>query len=183
MRPFTRIGWFSLFAAGSAVAASFLTGFVGLSWGASVPWIWLFAIGGGIVGAYFLPRRMEPRERSDAVYNVFAVIGILVGLILFVVPGLYAIYVWDGWQRGRIRYPGLCWFLAWMGIGGFAFAMVSGPLGLAAGTDVSKSIALVASLACGALGTLGLARHYRLHAEREPQAREQQSDEGSDAGP
>ena len=54
-----------------------------------------------------------------------AIVGIAIGLLLVVGFGLLAWWNYDGWKKGRDRYPLVAWYIAWLGIIGVAHFVVT----------------------------------------------------------
>ena len=65
-----------------------------------------------------------------------AIAGIAIGLLLVVGFGLLAWWNYDGWKKGRDRYPLIAWYIAWLGIIGVAhFAVTLAVVGPDRGWD------------------------------------------------
>lgn len=59
-----------------------------------------------------LPTDVSWRYRRDGLPRAFALFGVLVGLVLFAVPGVFALLSYTRWQRQEQAEPTLPWSLS-----------------------------------------------------------------------
>ncbi len=60
------------------------------------------------------------RYRRAGTPRWFALAGVVVGLVLFLVPGLFALRSYRRWQRGVVATPVVAWAFAALGVWGVA---------------------------------------------------------------
>jgi hypothetical protein len=93
-----------------------------------------------------------------------ALIGVVIGFIAIVLLGAVALLNYNGWKKGRDRYPILAWLIGWFGIVGIVSYLA---VYLAVGSRVSDygGLGSVVMVVGATVGTFLTWRYDLAHAE------------------